>query len=625
MYKFFLQEFKKSKARGAALIITIFFFVVISVAIIQSATIGVISELKTYRSLATSKYSYIAAEAGIEDLYYRTVNNKQLPSGNSETLVLNNAVSTVTINPISSSEKEFYSTGDASTRVRKLFMKTSKTSSPIFLYGAQVGRGGIVMSNNSHINATSLGEGNVYSNGAITGSNGAYITGSATVASGIVADTIASSTECSKENAVGLKSDKPMFAQSFFISSSSPDVLAKVSLLIRRVGAPTNTTVYIATDNAGKPSTTSVASQSLDYNLVGTTVAMVDVIFATPPTLQPNTKYWIVLNATGNSQTKYWYWCAGEGGVDEENYPNGDAKSSTAIWGTSPAPTWTAVTPAGADMGFKIYFGGGQSLINSVAISGTAKADTITASNVTGDGYYQTINNGTVIHGTSHPGSPTPPELGLPIPAATLEAWKVEAELGGSIAGNCGTGGVAGCNTFPLTLGPKRITGNLTVGDNQVLTISGTLYVLGNVSVSNNGAIVCATSYLANSCKIITAGSADINNNGAFRGSGTAGSYVLLLSTISNCLATPVQHTGCAPNDSGINLSNNVDGALFYTTNSAIYISNNATVKAVVGYKIVLDNNAAIMYDSLVRNLTLASDGGTGSGAAWNINRWNEY
>ena len=99
-----------------------------------------------------------------------------------------------------------------------------------------------------------------------------------------------------------------------------------------------------------------------------------------------------------------------------------------------------------------------------------------------------------------------------------------------------------------------------------------------------------------------------------------------MISSKVGCLGpgTPAT-TGCAANNSGINLENNVDGALFYTTNSAIHISNNAEVNAVVGYKLILDNNATIEYNSLVRNLTLTSDDSGGSGAAWNVNRWNEY
>src|SRR3989339_653449 len=381
MHKIFIQQLRQSKTRGAALILTIFLFVMISLAIIQSATIGVISELKTYRSLVTSKYSYIAAEVGIEDLYYRTITSKQLPVSNSETFILNNASSTVTVNAISSSEKEFYSNGDASSRVRKIYMRTSKTATPIFYYAAQVGRGGIVMNNNADIISTALGEGNVYSNGAIIGTSGTTITGSATVASGISADTVASSTVCTTEKIVGQTGGARMYAQSFFMSTTSPDTLAKVSLLMSRTGSPAAATVYITTDNAGKPSTTALASQSLTNTMVTsvspTIPSMVNVIFTSPPTLSPTTKYWIVLSSPSHS-SKYYRWCANGGSSAPGDYGIGDARTSTTAWTTSPVPTWTSVTPSGADMGFKIYLGGGESLINGVDVSETAKADTIT-------------------------------------------------------------------------------------------------------------------------------------------------------------------------------------------------------------------------------------------------------
>ncbi|MDO8624375.1 MAG: hypothetical protein Q7R54_03405, partial [bacterium] len=54
----YASNFVRGK-RGAALIITIFFFIAISVAIIQSATIGAIAQLRTYRALAESKYAYV--------------------------------------------------------------------------------------------------------------------------------------------------------------------------------------------------------------------------------------------------------------------------------------------------------------------------------------------------------------------------------------------------------------------------------------------------------------------------------------------------------------------------------------------------------------------------------------
>ena len=614
-----MQQMKKHQTQGAALIITIFFFVVISVAIIQSATTGVISELRTYRSLVASKSAYIAAEAGIEDLYYRTLTNKQLPSSNSETLTLNGAASTVTINNISSSEKEFYSTGNASQRIRKLYLKTSKTSSAVFLYGAQVGRGGINMSNGAAIVATALGDGNVYSNGQISGQNTSSITGNATVASGILPDATASSTLCDTGVWLGGVSTNGVdYAQSFIMTGTTSDTLAKVSLEIRREGVPAQSFIYITPDAGGAPSMAYLTKQYLDYNLVGWNTGWVDVVFSNPPTLNPGTKYWIVFDASPGKKG-FWFWCESSGAVD--NYPNGSGASTYDFLASTP---WS---PISGDLAFRVYFGSGISLIDSVTVSGTAKADTINNSAVGGDGYYQTKSGTTVISGTSYPGSPTPPELNMPISSSTIAQWKSDAAAGSVINGNCGTGGVAGCNTFPLTLKATKINGNLTVDNGGVLTVAGTLYVTGSINVSNNGTIQCALGYLNNSCVIVTDGSVSVSNNGILAGSGSSGSYILLLSTIKNCLwRVDLNAPNCAPYQTGIYVANNVTGGLFYTTDSAIYLDNNAVLKAVIGYMLVLSNNTQIIYDSLVKNVSFAPESGASTGAgAWNVNRWNEY
>src|SRR3989338_6207726 len=103
------------RQRGAALIITIFFFIAISVAIIQSATIGAIAQLRTYRALAESKYAYVAAEAGIEDVFYRIIKDKQIPT--TEKLELNGATSSIAVYG-SSEEKEIYAVGETNSRTR---------------------------------------------------------------------------------------------------------------------------------------------------------------------------------------------------------------------------------------------------------------------------------------------------------------------------------------------------------------------------------------------------------------------------------------------------------------------------------------------------------------------------
>lgn len=189
----------------------------------------------------------------------------------------------------------------------------------------------------------------------------------------------------------------------------------------------------------------------------------------------------------------------------------------------------------------------------------------------------------------------------LPISQSQIDAWKSEATDGGVI-----TGSVTISNDATQSLGPKKITGSLTVGNNATLNMTGTIYVVGDISISNNAKVKLDSSYgplggVLISDKIITP-----SNNSILQGSGQTSSYLLILSTdISN---------------SAISINNNATGAIFYTSAGGITISNNARVKELTGYKIIMSNNSTIEYDSGLANV-LFSDGPSGG---WKVTSWEE-
>ncbi|MDO8521191.1 MAG: choice-of-anchor R domain-containing protein [bacterium] len=609
--------------KGAALIITIFFFIAISVAIIQAATIGAIAQLRTYRALAESKYAYVAAEAGIEDIFYRVINSKQIPT--TETLQLNGATSTVFVSG-SNEEKEVYSVGETDSRTRKLYLKISKITNTNFPYGAQVGEGGATLKEGAKINGTGLAGGDLYSNGQIIGANGVTVTGNVISSSGIEADTVASSTDCwlagNVEN-VGQNNPRLDFAQSF-VMGASPDTLARISLYIKRVGDPNTSKIRIVTDNAGEPSTTVLASEDLDYSTVSTDYGWVNIPLSNPPTLTPLVKYWIVLD-TARSATKYWYWCRS----NSDTYIPG-APLYKEDW--DDANPWSAVD---GDLTFHVYYGGGVSKIDYVKVTGTAKGDTLKNLDVDGDAYYQNISGSTVGGGgidcdpvatpPCYPGSPTPPYVPLPISTTTIDTWKDDAEDEGVIDGNCGTGGDAQCDTFPLSLGPKRINGNLAVAGGQTLYVYGTLYVTGSIEIGAGGGVgrvECAAAYLGSSCLIIADGFIRVRGGSILKGSGTDGSFVMLLTTKQGCLGDG--GSGCTTNDSALALENSVDGAIFYSTDSMVDISNGATISEVVAFKLQMQNNTTITYDESLASTSFVPEATMVTGE-WNTKRWNEY
>jgi len=581
------QRTHKNTQRGASIFLVVIFFLIVSLVMIIGFSSPIVRELQNAFEVEKSRVAYFVAEAGIEDAVYRTVNGMSIDA--SETLSINGGSTVTTITDIIDG-KEIVSVSNISSRVRKVRSDLSTSVTGVaFFYGAQVGEGGVTMSQNTSIEGTGGAVGNIYSNGPISGASGATITGDAIVASGLVEDVQARSTVCNQDQIVGKTNPEIDFAQSF--SPSSSDTLAKVSLYIKKIGNPNSVNVRIVADNSGVPGTTAIASDTLNSSLVGSNYAWIDVSFSSPATLTSGQTYWIVLDAT-RSNSKYWIWCS-----DSNNgFGNGVAKYSED-WDDDP---WSpAIT---GDLTFKTYLGSGLSSISDVAVLLTAKANTITDSSIGGDAYYQTISN-TTVTGTSYPGSADPPVVPLPISDANLADWRADALVGGTIVGDCP--GAVGCST---TMGPVKIDGNLVVTNGDTLTLTGTIHVTGTFTVSNNGEVDCAIGYGTASCVLLADGVVNVNNNAIFDGSGDPDSYIMVLSDIDGCSTT------------AIDLSNNAVGAVFYATKGKIDISNGADVTSVVGCTLNIANNGTVTYEVGVSDLDFSS----GPGGGWKIDTWKE-
>lgn len=589
--------------RGAALTLSVLFFLIISITIVLGSTSPVVRDLKNAQTLIKSKGSYYTSEAGTEDAFYRIKKGKQL--SNPEVLSLNGGMVSVSNADVSATEKEIIASGDVSTNDRRVKLNIFTGTGADFAYGAQVGDGGLVMSNNSFVRGTGGAVGNVFSNGPIVGAGTATITGNATVATSVNEDVQARSLVCDTDQLVGKTSPQVDYAQSFVPSETLP--LSRVSLYVKKVGSPSSPSIKIVADNAGSPSTTSIASATLLSGNVTASYGWIDVSFSTPANLVAGNTYWIVIDTNDNS-SKYFIWCS-----DSNNgLGNGVAKYKSS-WTTG--GSWTQIT---GDLGFKTYLGAGAGSIDSIVVDGDAKANTIANSTILGVAYCQTGSGNNKACNTSQ-ADPSP--MNMPISEANIEQWRTDAANGGTIIGDCGDSGNPSCTITgsTLSLGPKKITGNLVVTNNKTLKLTGVIYVVGNIDVSNNGTVQCDISFGADSCVLVADGWINVGNNGFFKGSGVAGSYILGLSAIEGCNGG-TQTAGCGPSNSGINLGNNLGGAVFYTSKSMVNLSNNSKIKAVIGYKLKLENNAVVEYEEGVTDANFSS----GPGGGWNVKSWRE-
>lgn len=601
------KKMRGKSQKGAALLIAILFFLIISVTIVVGSAGTVIGNRKSAQNLIKSKSSYFTSEAGAEDALYRVKKNKQISSP--EITSLNDGTVSVTVTDSGGGEKEIIAAGDVSNNARNI--KTSVTTGEgfDFFYGAQVGEGGLEMKNNTIVQGVGGANGNVYSNGPVTGETGSDVTGNLTVATSITEDTQSRSLVCNQDQIVGRANPQIDFAQSFTASDSLP--LYKISLYVKKVGDPSNKTVRIVADNSGSPDTNDLAEASLSSALVTSNYGWVDITFSDPADMISGQTYWIILD-TSQDSNRYYVWCK-----DSNNgFGNGVAKYKQS-WGSGGG--WSLAIAG--DLTFKTYLGSGSGLINNVSVLGDARANNITNSNVSGMAYCQIGSGNNKACNTSQP---DPSIANMPISQGNIDEWKADAEAGGVIIGNCGNGGVAGCNFSSgdtISLGPKKIIGDLTLDNGKTVVLTGILHFTGNISINNNSAIRCDGSFGSSSCIIIADGWINTGNGSTFSGSGQAGSYLMALSTIEGCNGEGgLSWCGGQENDAGIILENNVTGAVFYTTKSMIVLNNNAYVKEIIGYKVKLKQNSFVRYETGLMNANFTS----GPSGGWNIKSWKE-
>jgi hypothetical protein len=273
----------------------------------------------------------------------------------------------------------------------------------------------------------------------------------------------------------------------------------------------------------------------------------------------------------------------GEGGLELGNSDiEGSVFSNGSVSGAN-----------GAEVEGDLFVAGSTHSITNIDIEGVARANTVTDSTITGSLYCQSGSGNNKACNTSE-ADKTP--LDFPIDDATIDGWKANAAAGGVINGNYNLSGT-------ISFGPKKIIGNLTFSTNTVLTITGTIYVTGTITLANSSIVRLSSSYgsysgvmLADG--LITVGNVDIE------GSGQEGSYLMVAST----------KTGDA-----ITVNNSADAAIFYAPKGTLAIGN-IEVHEATGYRITVANSGEVDYESGLADVNFSS----GPSGGFSITGWHE-
>ncbi len=584
--------------QGALLIIGI---VVMAVLLVMSTAMfsTTMVQIKSSRQSVSRAQLLHLAEAGLDKAVYE-LNQSSSFTGETNISLGAGTYSTVVSN-IDANTKQVTSTAYIPNNVNPTDQITVKMRVGIdstiiaFNYGVQAGTGGFVMNGGSTIN------GNVYSNGNINATTGVHINGSAIAAnpSALAANQVNETpaiSSCGASNCInfGNASATEDFGQSFQISADVP--MNSIQFYIKKTSTPGNATVRITTDNAGSPSTTTLLSGTLSASAVTTSFGWVSVAMPATPVLNNNQTYWVVIDGSSNASRYYTI------GANSNGYANGAGKIGRY------SSTWNNTSPTGLDGYFRIYLGGGYSMIggntyNTGVYVGNAAAHeawahTVQGATMSGPLYCQTSSYTNKACNTSRA---DPPSQNMPVSDNNIQDWKDDAAAGGTLTGNQTIGYAGG------SLGPVKIVGNLTVNGGGTLIVNGTLWITGNLTLTGGGTIRLASSYGSSSGALVIDGTTTLNGGSNFAGSGTAGSYPFVIST-SACPVGP----SCA-GANAIDLSGGAGTVALVAQEGNVNISGGTSLKAVTAKQITMTGGASLIYDSGLINENFYS----GPGGSW--------
>jgi hypothetical protein len=262
--------------------------------------------------------------------------------------------------------------------------------------------------------------------------------------------------------------------------------------------------------------------------------------------------------------------------------------------------------------------------IQRVNVTGNAHANTILDSDIQSHAFYQNIDNQTLVGGQPcpnqlcHASSSNPEIKDFPVSAADVQLWKDDIDaLADTLEPNpddCPQSYSQGfyCVTTNGQLGNQKINGGFYVGNGATLTLTGNLWVTGDIMLDNNGTIQIDPALGGVSLVVIADGIIDINNNYIIQNSGVLGSFVLMLSmNPSHDLSAPA-----------IYASNNSDSIIFAALQGMLKVKNNGNLNAAVAETLYLEPNAQVTYDPLLSFFIISSGGGNTVGTA--LGSWQE-
>lgn len=189
----------------------------------------------------------------------------------------------------------------------------------------------------------------------------------------------------------------------------------------------------------------------------------------------------------------------------------------------------------------------------------------------------------------------------LSITEEQIQEWKNEALSGGTTTELILSG------KQEISLGPKKIEGRLIVQNQAKLNVTGTLWITGEITIQDNAQLsLDKNAYGNRSGVILNDQRIVVQNNAKVSGSGEAGSYLMLLSTLSGGIAIIVQNSPILD--------------IIYASQGRIQLQDSIRLREVSGWGLKLQNKATVIYEAGLADISFTS----GPGGSWKVTSWKE-
>ncbi len=460
-----------------------------------------------------------------------------------------------------------------------------------------------------------------------------------------------------KQNQKGAVAILTLLAISVFALAvmSTVSVLAANALQMSSADANSDKTFYAAEAGVNEALNKLITNPvpepfSLSLNGVNVQITVTSSSDTTPCASNPDNPYPRIIqsqatDSTGKERTVQIIACSsafsggfnyavqgGAGGIfmDQNSYIIGKVYSNADIIGSNGAEVRTVSGTPG-----DVWVADTNTLDNVHAF-GDVRAHAIKNSTIGGHAYYQTVigtvkaNNGsdTCTENENGPncfdGSADQPQRDLPINDADVQNWKDDISDPSNPNTPLGpSGGSCPANTYCVsgsaTLGRQKINGNFYLGNGATLTLTGNLWVSGNITLDNNGAVKLSDDLGGGSTVIISDGTINVENNLSIQGNSDPRSFLLVLSTSNSGVSDSCSDPHAVPT---VYASNNSTAIIFAAIHGLLKVKNNGHLNAAAVQKLCLENGANVTFNTNLASFTVPGGGGDTVGTA--LGTWQE-